>query len=77
MVRHGYEPRRSSGRPTHLPPQATAMAGVNALGCDHRAGLHGGWASPTRRGASPALRGAACPTSPQVRWASTRASALG
>jgi hypothetical protein len=27
MVRHGDTPMRSIGRPTPLPPQATAMAG--------------------------------------------------
>jgi hypothetical protein len=27
MVRHGNDPMRSIGRPTHPPPQATAMAG--------------------------------------------------
>jgi hypothetical protein len=56
MVRHGDEPMRSIGRPTHLPPQATTMVGGNAFGCARSAGLHGSRASSTRRGASLALR---------------------
>jgi hypothetical protein len=57
MVRHCDDPMRSIGRPTHLPPQATAMAGANALGGASRAGLHRRQEPSTRRRASRAVGG--------------------
>ena len=49
MVRHCDDPMRSIGRPTHPPPQATAMAGANALGCARSAGRHRRRESSTRQ----------------------------